>query len=318
MYLGFDSGTIEKCLLEPTEKILKILKKNDAKGLFFVDATFLVVLKKDFYEGYLKVKEQIVKILENGNDVGLHIHPHWIDSIKVGRNRWSFKSYDNYRIHNLPKEQVSKILFGSYNELSAICKEYKLSYKLETFRAGGWCIQPFIYIRDVLTTLNIKYDFSVLPGVKKDDLPKHYYDYRLSPKKEFWQFDSDVLSEDKSGSFTEIPATMVKMNIFNVLKLKKHIKEAVTIGDGKGVGGLNSGLIGKIKKVRPFILYPFSSDYMTLKMFKVNISKFNKNALVYVAHPKNFSKESFVILDYLCGSNIIMKYDQLIMKKPRP
>ena len=51
-------------------------------------------------------------------------------------------------------------------------------------------------------------------------------------------------------------------------------------------------------------------------MFKVNISKFNKNVLVYVAHPKKFSKESWPVLDYLCGTNTIIKYDQVIMKSP--
>ena len=61
--LGNDSGTIEKCMIEPTYKILEILKRNNSKALFFIDSTFLVVLKQDYYEGYLKVKNQILDTL---------------------------------------------------------------------------------------------------------------------------------------------------------------------------------------------------------------------------------------------------------------
>jgi hypothetical protein len=310
MYLGNDSGTIERCIIEPTHKILEILKNNNAQGLFFVDATFLVVLKKDFHDGYVKVKEQILAILKNGNDIGLHIHPHLIDSFKIGHNRWGFKSYDNFRIHNLPKEQMNKIFSDSYNELNAICKEYMYSYQIDSFRAGGWCVQPFSYIKDDLKALGIKYDFSVLPDLKKNNLPKHYYDYRGSPKKEFWRFDNDVLCEDKYGNFVEIPMTIVKMNIFNVLKLKSQIKNKDIIGDGEGVYISSSGIINKLKKIRPFVQYPLSSDYMTLRVFKKNVVKLNQDFLVYVAHPKNFSQESFVILDYLCNSNAVIKYNK--------
>ena len=44
MYLG-KSGSIEKCLLEPTDSLLTIFKKWIFR-YFFVDTTFLLTLKK--------------------------------------------------------------------------------------------------------------------------------------------------------------------------------------------------------------------------------------------------------------------------------
>lgn len=310
MYLGADSGTIERCMIEPTDKILEIFKKYDAKGLFFVDATFLTVLKKDYFEGYVKIKEQILDILKSGSDIGLHIHPHWIDSYMIDKNRWSFKSYENFRIHNLPKEKISTIIKDSFNELDTICKEFDKDYNIDSFRAGGWCIQPFNLIKDDLKSIGIKYDFSVLPGMKKDNLPKHYYDYKQAPQKDFWKFENDVLKEDDKGSFIEVPTTIVKMNIFDLLKLKKSIKGLKTIGDGKGADDSSSSFVGKLKKLKPFIKYTLSSDYMTLEIFEKNINNLNNKFLVYVAHPKNFSDESFEILSFICNRYRVFSYEE--------
>ncbi|WP_434260749.1 hypothetical protein [Aliarcobacter cryaerophilus] len=299
-------------MIEPTDKILEIFKKYDAKGLFFVDATFLTVLKKDYFEGYVKIKEQILDILKSGSDIGLHIHPHWIDSYMIDKNRWSFKSYENFRIHNLPKEKISTIIKDSFNELDTICKEFDKDYNIDSFRAGGWCIQPFNLIKDDLKSIGIKYDFSVLPGMKKDNLPKHYYDYKQAPQKDFWKFENDVLKEDDKGSFIEVPTTIVKMNIFDLLKLKKSIKGLKTIGDGKGADDSSSSFVGKMKKLTPFIKYTLSSDYMTLDMFKKNIQSVDKSVLVYVAHPKNFSDESFRVLEYVCNKYNTNNYKEII------
>ncbi len=312
MYLGKDSGTIEKCMLEPTNKILEILKKNNFKGLFFVDATFLTILKKDYQEGYIKVKKQILELLKYGNDVGLHIHSHWVDSYMINKNRWSFKSYKNFRIHNLSEDTKSKLIRDSYNELNSICQEFSSDYKIDAFRAGGWCIQPFKYIKNDLEDLGIKCDFSVLPQMKKDNLPKHYYDFTNTfSDKDYWKFDDDVLKESSNGCFIEIPTTVIKMNIFDIIKLKKAIKGYVLSGDGKGADEIKSGFISKLKKLRPFIRYTLSSDYMILDMFKKNINKFDKDFLVYVSHPKNFSDESFKILEFLVNNYSSLNYREL-------
>ncbi|AII13936.1 hypothetical protein CIG1485E_0057 [Campylobacter iguaniorum] len=311
LYLGKDSGTIDKCMLEPTQKILESLKRHNANGIFFIDANFLVILKQQCLSGYQMVKKQILDMLKNGNDIGLHIHPHWIDSYMISKDRWSFRSYENFRIHNLNKEQISSILKDSFKELDLICKEFSQHYKIDSFRAGGWCVQPFSSVKEILKEIGIKYDFSVLPGMKKNSLPRHYYDYSLTPNKPYWKFADDPLKEDSNGDFIEIPVTVTKLNIFSVLYNKRKIRAYSIYGNGKGAYS-TSGFFELLKKIRIFIKYAFSSDYMSFDVFVKNMINTNKELIVYVAHPKNFSSESFLILKYCCENYNVIKYKDIV------
>jgi hypothetical protein len=308
-YLGDDSGTIERCMIDPTNEILKILKKNGARAIFFVDATFLSVIKRDCYSGYVKIKKQIVDILKNGHNIGLHIHPQWIDSYKIGDCKWSFSSYENYRLHNLPIDKIHSLINKSYKELSKVCSKYSCDYKIDAFRAGGWCVQPFSTIQKHLKEVGIKYDFSVLPELKKNNLPKHFYDYKSSPKMPFWRFDIDVLVVDVNGHFIELPTSIITMNILDILKVRSVVSKSKIMGDGKGADIPNNYILDKIKKISLLKKYPLSSDYMTLDCFKKNIKTVSNEIAVYVAHPKNFSEESFLILDYLT-----IEFDSLVYK----
>jgi hypothetical protein len=44
VFLGHKTGTIETCVIKPTQLILEILHGNNAKAIFFVDATWLLFL----------------------------------------------------------------------------------------------------------------------------------------------------------------------------------------------------------------------------------------------------------------------------------
>lgn len=45
LFLGVDSGTAEKCIIKPVNYILEEFEKYNGKGIFFVDATYLLTLK---------------------------------------------------------------------------------------------------------------------------------------------------------------------------------------------------------------------------------------------------------------------------------
>ena len=46
LFLGTSSGSVKKSLIEPVNEILSVLNEGNAKGIFFIDAAFLLVLKK--------------------------------------------------------------------------------------------------------------------------------------------------------------------------------------------------------------------------------------------------------------------------------
>lgn len=312
VFLGIDSGDIIKSLLEPTEKILEILKKNNAKGLFFIDTTFLLRMQEENANCYVKVKEQLHKILSYGSDIGLHIHPHWIDARSTTECRWTFEKYDNFRLHNLSEEERKALIVSSITLLNEIVHEYDENYKIETFRAGGWCIQPFDMIRDTLKEIGIKFDFSVLPGKLDDKRPRQYYDFRQYPKKkDFWYFNDDVLIEEKNGYFVEIPVTMCKMNLYDWIQNKKSIKTHKVAGDGRG-GAKAMPILEKLGNTRWNMMRSLSSDYMSFFHFKKLVYKCKQDLIVYVAHPKVFSEDAYESLDYLCKRYNTVSIEQYI------
>jgi hypothetical protein len=310
VFLGKDSGDIYNSLLKPTDRILEIFKENNSKGLFFVDATFLLKLKEENSDCFVKVKEQLHKILSYGSDIGLHIHPHWLDVKSIGECRWTFEKYEKFRLHNLNDEERKKLIRASISVLNDIVHKYNPNYKIDTFRAGGWCIQPFHLIADELKNIGIKYDFSVLPGKKNDKRPRQYFDYKTYPKnKAFWQFEDDIIKEVEDGYFTEVPVTMYKMNLYDWIQNKKVIKTHKIAGDGRG-GAKPMPLLEKLLKTRWSMIRELSSDAMSFHFLKKMLKKCNSELLVYVAHPKSFSEDSFFALEYICNSHNTVKIQE--------
>jgi hypothetical protein len=159
--------------------------------------------------------------------------------------------------------------------------------------------------------LGIKYDFSVLPSMSDDDIPKHYYDYLNCPKDKYiWRFSDDVLVEDKNGDFIEISNTVFDMNIIDLMKNRKFIRSYKIAGNGKGAGRKKS-FLEQLKRVRWNVKQILSSDAIDLDIFKKYITKINRDILVYVAHPKLFSKNSFEVLEYITQNIKVVNYKDI-------
>ena len=166
IYFGKESGTIEKCMIEPTEILLNKLNFYNIKGIFFIDILFYIKMLSYFElaEKAKLMKEQIKKMIESGHQVELHLHPHWLDA-EYKNKKWIFKSYKRYRFNSLNKIVREKVFQMGINELEKICREVKDDYKIEGFRAGGWCIQPFEDFYEYFKKYHIKYDSSVAYGI---------------------------------------------------------------------------------------------------------------------------------------------------------
>ena len=132
LFLGKDSGTAMKSIIEPTDKIIKLLKQYDAKAIFFVDATYLMALKKYNHPDLLLINKQLQDIVSIGSSVELHLHPQWLDAKPV-KDRWVFESFDRYRLHSLSEKEINQLFKDGIDILENITKQ-----KVKAFRAGGW------------------------------------------------------------------------------------------------------------------------------------------------------------------------------------
>jgi peptidoglycan/xylan/chitin deacetylase (PgdA/CDA1 family) len=308
LFLGSDSGDLYNTLINPINKILDMLEKYNAKALFFIDTTFLIAIKDT--KCFEIVKEQIQDIVQKGFDIGLHLHPHWQNAESIDECRWKFEDFSHFRLDSFNDKDLRQVIIKNYELLSGIVNEVDANYKIDTFRAGGWSIQPFSRLKDIFKIIGIRYDFSVLPEMKDEDRPRHYYDFKNTPNKYIWRFEDNVLIEDKNGSFIEVSNTVFDMNIIDLMKNRKLIKNYKISGDGKGAGK-QKAFLEQLKKVRWNVKQILSSDAIDLDIFKKYIDNINRDILVYVAHPKLFSDNSFEVLEYICDNLQIVRYSEL-------
>jgi len=301
IFFGAKSGSPQKSLIEPFNKLLVILDKYNIKTIIFVDIAYLlklkeysqtnIVLKTD----YEAIKNHLIYLSSNGHDIQLHIHPHWEDSEYIN-GKWEIIT-KRYKLSDF-----------SETEADLLITKYKLALEQITgknvfaYRAGGWCIQPFNHISDSLKKNNIWLDSTIFyKGKSKSNT--HSFDFTNAPNKSFWRFSTDPLIIDNTGFFSEIPISSYSVNpifywrffVVKLLKIPKHIY----LGDGQGLA-INSNLFSKISLFLKKSKTPVSIDgYRVKYLYSAykTLYKSNEN-FVIIGHPKLFTVYSLKKLDH--------------------
>ena len=304
VFLGRHTGTIENCVIRPTELILDILKVNDAKAIFFVDTTWLLFLKENFYDDFNRITAQLVDIINSGSSVELHLHPQWLQAYRKG-NEIVFKSFENYKLHSLNKEAIYDLFKKSIDLLESITKQ-----KVRCFRAGGFCIEPFKLIKYAFETFGIKYDFSVVPGLFLQDGKVYDFDFSDAPELPFYSFKDSVNIPEREGCFVEVPLSVYNNNpVYRILnKLMLKIEKDKIFGDGSGIQEKHFFSFNSIKGWLQFSKGMLTLDKTWNLFFRYILRvHFNRsNLLVIISHPKTASRQAIVNLKY-----ITMKYKSL-------
>lgn len=308
LFLGEDSGTALKSIIEPTDKILKLLSENGAKAIFFVDATYLLALKKYNSKDFELISTQLKQIVKLGSCVELHLHPQWLDA-KPNGARWIFESFEHYRLHSLSKEKIEQLFVDGVETLEEITEQ-----KVKAFRAGGWSITPFEVLEDAFEKSGIVVDMSVCPDFYKKELPMHYYDFRDVPNEEYYRFSKNVNKIDKSGQFLEIPVTTytmfgIDLAINNILK---KLKKDRIFGDGKGLASANvQGNV--LKRLFQTNLRRATIEGQSKWFFKKSLKKIGDKGLIsFVMHPKTLNKVALNNLEYLVKNYKTLNTEELL------
>ena len=127
------SGTIEKCLFEPCDALLKFAHARGLKFTFFVDAGMLLAMQRVANEdrnlsGALgKVQRHIESIAKAGHEIGLHVHPHWEDSRWVD-GRWEFGG-TRYQLREFADDDLMRIVTDYTACLASISGQTISSYR---------------------------------------------------------------------------------------------------------------------------------------------------------------------------------------------
>lgn len=317
LFLGKKSGTVEKCLIEPTDIALRILQTYNLKGLFFVDALYLHRLlnvpgslaKLD----YSKIESQLHHIVNSGHTVGIHIHPHWIDAVyKPDSNNWDGENKQNFALSCLSESRMKEVIYTSYQSL----KSWLPDSEPITFRAGGFYAQPFDRLISIFKELNILYDFSVMREFRSTGFDNLYsFDYSQVPEQMVYTFNSNPLLAEL-GDFVEISVNPFLLEGLNKIRnsiyyrRNKGSKRFNRIGDGTGSGNI-------IQHHADATFMRFWRNYQTYSIELLNpvlgetyVRDLLKNHYVHwVSHPKLFTEVGLDSFEDFCKK--INKLDDL-------
>ncbi len=291
LFFGSSSGSIEKCMIEPSQRLMNIAKNHEIKLVFFVDIGYYIQLKKYNFPELKKDKilfeNQIREMIALGHDVQLHIHPHW-EKASYADGKWHFDMTNCYKLADFEED-----------ERIAIVKRYKAELddltQLEshTFRAGGWCIQPFSNLEKVFKTLGIKIDSSVFAGAKFESA-QYFFDFSSAPKKAIYRFQSDVNLENHKGDFIELPITSYKYSPLFYWKLyglgRLFPSQHKMIGDGTFLAQP-----GRKKSVLTHFTWNHASvdGYYASMLNKITSQQKEKDYMVVIGHPKGMTEFAF-------------------------
>lgn len=219
LFLGEHSGTVGDCLIEPTKEIIDILRPHKIKGVFFIDTAYLLRLEEaggrddSAREDLGLVFSQLRSLVKEGHYVFMHLHPHWLDAkYDALKKEWQLRDLSRYRFHNLDDAQKRALFEEAMKLLKEIVSPVNPDLLLNGYRAGGWSIEPFEGFKPYFKEFNIKYDFSVLPGLSEFSAVRHF-DYSGMPRnKSIYRFNDSVVREDENGDFIELCISVLRIN----------------------------------------------------------------------------------------------------------
>jgi hypothetical protein len=204
VFFGPRTGTVARCLIEPTEALRRVAERRGAKLVFFVDAGFLLRLRSEQRRSpYLRAEHaavcrQVEALARAGHEIQLHVHPHWEDT------RWSEDGWrtdvSRYALQSFAPGEIREIVA----RYAAALRELAGPRAAYAYRAGGWVIQPFAPLREALLAAGVTIDSTVFRGGRRSG-PVQPFDFRAAPAKSRWRFDADPLREDPQGRFLEVP-----------------------------------------------------------------------------------------------------------------
>ncbi len=306
LFFGSKVGTLQNCILNPTNRLVKILDTYNAKATFFVDSGYLVKLeefKSKFSlleHEYQSITTQIRELDKNGHSIQLHIHPHWEDSTFDGKN-WVMNT-KRYRLHEFCESEIDSIVFRYKKVLTDIVGD-----KIFAHRAGGWCMQPFDKLKNAFKKHNVWLDSTVFEnGMNQSQT--HYFDFRNSPKKPKWHFENDPLIEEKNGFFREFPISAYKLSPLFFWKMiffkKLGGDEHKSFGDGTAAGGSTKD---KLRMLTRFTNSVVSIDGYKSSFLQKAYNSFQKNKdnhnFIIIGHPKAMSEYSLKKLEKFIKKN---------------
>jgi hypothetical protein len=322
LFLGKRTGTVANCIIRPTNRLLAIFSKyNVTKAIFFVDCTYLYRLSQSTEPGCIKdlttIKEQLVDIIKKGHYIFPHIHPHWKDAVYDKElNQWKLEKADSYRFHSISDAEKDLFFSYSFELIKEVMQKSGVTYEIDSFRAGGWCLQPFSDFKPYFEKYGIKNDFSALRGFSFAG-KNIQYDYTIIPVKNIYKFTDKVEEKNNDGKFTEIVISV--LSISNIRRfLNKFLYKYLSLvkdrsyGDGFSAVDGEASVIRSIQDMREHMRYQSemaSVELLTVLTYPEYKEYIQRNDYMHlISHPKMVSEHNLYHFEIFL-KRALKKYD---------
>ncbi|MBI5197023.1 MAG: hypothetical protein HZA19_00255 [Nitrospirae bacterium] len=311
---GNGSGCVQKCVLQPAERMIRIAELFGAPLTFFVETMEFQAMytTRQFHNDSTKVSDQLRAAVKNGHDAQLHLHPQWRHSRLDKSGNWTL-DMSRWRIGDMAAKEINDLLTKGKTWLESICYPVSSTYRCLAFRAGGWCIQPSNLVMAALKDLGFSIDSSVVPEsytATKGD----WYNFRHAPDLPFWNVSDDVCQIKDTGMI-EIPIVTGKVGWSRHLSALQYSRGTENFGLAPGCKGSYTGpdgrvgaFMGKLSKFMRLghVMLDFSTmpAHVLITLTNQWIDKFRGTPspipIIAIAHTKNFTLTSGDALkDYL-------------------
>ncbi len=299
IYFGAKHGTVEKCIIYPTDELTRVADKHQIKLVQFVDIGFILKLdeyRKKFAEldkDYKAIINQLQKLNATGHDIQLHIHPHWEDSFYDGK-KWII-NVDRYKLADFSEVEINEIVVRYKNALEQITGKKSFAY-----RAGGWCLQPFDKLKNPLYQNGIRVDSSVFANGCFES-KQYHYDFKNAPLKSSWKFSDDPIEEAKEGMFTEIAISSIYNSplfywrLFLLGRLNPHLHKP--LGDGVPIPAPGQRLKLLTRYTHNTVSIDGYNASILNRALRQRIRLNLGNEMVIIGHPKSLTRYGLEALD---------------------
>ncbi|WP_417696466.1 hypothetical protein [Psychromonas sp.] len=306
LFFGKNTGSIEDCMITPTNKLITLLNKYNSRVCLFVDAGFLVKLKEyadsfpELAKQYRDIKQQLLTLSKAGHDIQLHIHPHWVDTT-YDQDGWHIDT-SRYRLHDFSDSEINEIVRSYKAELTTCTLQPIFAY-----RAGGWCLQPFDTLSKALSDNGIWLDSTLFNQGYSSD-PTRYFDFTNMPQQPYWTFSTDPLKPDTQGQFLEIPISAFKTSPLFFWKLAFHkkvsSKKFKSFGNGQAMVANKQYYIERLTKTTYGPVMIDGAKAGQLEAALKSHHKQNAGAIFNImGHPKSLAPYSLTKLDQFLNNN---------------
>ena len=166
---GDGSGDIDKIQFQPMRELTRLYNKYGVRGTFYAEMMQQLAFRKH-QARYPELKTladrwdaHVIDAFKQGHDIQLHLHTRWSDA-RFENGAWHVSG--DWSILNYDPDAARAMLAAGKEYLESLLRQVNQGYKCVAFRAGALSIAPSAHILNLLVSLGIELDTSIVGGLR--------------------------------------------------------------------------------------------------------------------------------------------------------